>query len=477
MDLLSIRRSIKERRWTFLGSTLLALVFLIFAPTDVSVFTPQYYSTAKVLLTPPSVVSADGSGGRSGTFVQSWCSDESTLKELVGSEELLTRVLNRLQSKQPWMEFRSQIQVQFITKGASVTLFQVSVVANKPEASQQETLVLVEELITYVQELSAREYANTRRFLVDLLNEASAQVKKTQQQLIKAKGGVPKDGLDPETRRKIELEAEHTKFVQEAAALRAQLTDLQASSNVAKLPWAIIELKNAGLDGRKDALAKEKAILQDYERLYLPNTEEVIAQREKVAKVEESYNEDASHLLQSLVQERQAGLAQKESSIKVIEAELKRMQKAAPTDQQRWEYTQAERQLQVAQENFLTLSKRLYEAKLNEQLSKRQGAFSILERPQPGAILIVKQPKTTNRPGWQRYAFGVPFCFIFGIGVVVLQDYLRSSMRLHPRIEEALDLPVIGMVPRLSRDISGRWESMKKTAVTVVEDPRDEAGD
>ena len=468
MDLLSILRSIKERRWLFLGATLLALVFLILAPTDTTIFTPQYYSTAKVLLTPPTVVASETRGTPQ---VQSWFTDEATLKELVGSEELLTRVLNRLQVKDQWTDFRGRIQVQFLTKGQSVTLFQVSVVASKPEASQQQTLVLVEELIKYVQELSAREYANTRRFLVDLLNEASSQVKKSQQAMLKVKAppGVSKEGIDPETRRRIDLEGERSKLVTEASGLRAQLAELQGASSGGGLPWAILEQKNSGLDGLKDTLAKEKAKLQDYEQMYLPNTEEVIAQKARVANAERMYQQDVGHMVSSLVSERQAALSQKEASIKSIDGELSKLQKAQPTSQERWQYAQLERQLAVAQENFLTLSRRLYEAKLNEQLSKRQGAFSILERPQPGAV-IVRSNAPKVRPTWQRYAFGVPFCFLFGLGVVLLQDYLRSSLRLHPRIEEALELPVLGMVPRLPRDLSSRWEAMKKGVTAPDED-------
>ena len=466
MDLLASLRAVKERRWLFLISTLVALTFLILGPTE-KAFNPVYSSSAKILLTPPSVVSY-GDRRNDTPVVQSWFTDETTLRELVGSEELLTRVSARLQLKEPWSEFRNRIAVQILSKQSyQVTLFQISVVAGKPEASQQQTLVLVEEFIKYVQELSAREYASTRRFLVDLVAEANGQLKKAQQTLLKSKNiAGTKDSFDGAARRKADLQSERSKLAQEVRGLQAQIAELQSSSGAP--PWAVLEQKNTGLDSIRDNLAKERQKLEELERMYLPNTEEVIAQRNRMEAANKLYVQEVSRAIGSLVRERETALVQREASLQSVEEELRRVSAEEPTAEERLQYSQRERQLNVWQENYLTLTRRLYEAKVNEQMSKRQGAFSILERPAPGNLVL--RPGSKNRPTWQRYAFGIPFCFVFGFCVVLLQEYLRNSLRLQPKIEEALDLPVIGTIPRLPKEMTVRWERLKQGGESELQD-------
>lgn len=460
MDLNLALRALREHKTLFIVSSVIALAFLFFGPTEKS-FAPVYSSYAKILLTPPTVVAY--SNQQAGTpVVQSWFTDETTLQELVGSEELLNRVAVRLQLREPWNSFRERINVNFLSKQThQVTLFQIQVVAARPEAAQQQTLVLVEEFIKYVQELSAREYASTRRFLVDLVAEANSQLKVAQQNVLKAKNpAMSTDGVDVQARRMTDLQSQRAEVAQKLSSLKAELSGLQMATSSDIPPWAILEQKHSGLESMQDNLAKERAALDELERNYLPNTEEVRTQRARVATAETIYRREMSRAVSSMLKSREGQVMALEASLESLDKELERIALQQPTVADRLQNAQRERQLGVWQENYLNLTRRLYEAKVNEQMSKRQGAFSILERPQPGSMVI--RPGTKNRPTWQRYLLGIPFCFAFGAGVVLLQEYMRSSMRMQPKIEEALELPIMGTIPRLPRDLSARWERLKQ---------------
>lgn len=461
MDFLSILRAVREHKWLFLGASLLALGFLLFGPSE-KAFVPVYSSKAKILLTPPTVV-AYSSGGVDTPLVQSWFSDETTLRELVASEELLGRVSSRLQLREPWTDFRGRVYVQIVSRQSrQVTLFQIEVIANKPEASQQQTMVLVEEFIKYVQELSAREYASTRRFLVELVTEANTQLQKAQQTLLKSKAITStKDGTDVLARRRLDLQAQRSQALQQVGDLRTKLAELRSAEGSQIPPWAVLEQKNSSLESLRDVVTKERAKLNELERTFLPNTDEVIAQRARVQSSENLYQKEVSRSVESLLRRTEADLAQAEATIQVADGELEKLAMQEPTAEDRLQFSQRERQLSVWQENYLALTRRLYEAKVNEQMSKRQGAFSILERPQPGTPLI--NPGANKRPAWQRYAIGIPFCFVFGLGVVMVQEYLRSSLRMQPKIEEALELPIIGTVPKLDKNMARRWEKLRRS--------------
>lgn len=476
MDFNTIMRAVREQKWLFLGSSLIALVFLFFGPSE-KAFVPVYSSRAKILLTPPTVVSYGTGGGMDAPLVQSWFSDETTLNELVGSEELLGRVLNRLQIREPWTDFRNRIRVSIVSRQArQVTLFQIEVIANKPEASQQQTMVLVEEFIKYVQELSAREFASTRRFLVELVAEANSQLQKAQQTLLKSKAATAtKDGTDVVARRRLDLQAQRSQALQQAGDLRSKLAELRSAEASQIPPWAVLEQKNTSLESMREVVTKERAKLNELERTFLPDTDEVIAQRARVQSAESLYQKEIGRSVESLVRRTEADLAQAEATLRVADSELEKLAMEEPTAEDRLEFTRRERQMAVWQENYLTLTRRLYEAKVNEQMSKRQGAFSVLERPQPGTAII--NPGTKKRPAWQRYAIGIPFCFVFGIGVVVVQEYLRNSLRMQPKIEEALELPILGTIPKLDKDLARRWEKLRRSQLTGDEDEEDDGDD
>ncbi len=57
----------------------------------------------------------------------------------------------------------------------------------------------------------------------------------------------------------------------------------------------------------------------------------------------------------------------------------------------------------------------------------------------------------------------IPVALLVGFAAVVGMDYLSSSMRLEPRIEEALGLPIIGRIPCQTQILTADWEELKQT--------------
>jgi hypothetical protein len=193
-------------------------------------------------------------------------------------------------------------------------------------------------------------------------------------------------------------------------------------------------------------------------QLYTPTTDLVIEQKQKVAKIEEVYNQELASYVKSLLVEKTAALQQTELSVSSARNQYKQLMSHELSLDEKLSRAKAERQLTMWQENYLSLTRQLYQARVLEQASRRQGAIAILERPQMGVeVLGSKGPVNPL----VRLVLGLPFCFLFGIGAALAADYLFASMKIQPRIEQALNLPVIALIPPRSKEFSERWDKMK----------------
>jgi hypothetical protein len=93
-----------------------------------------------------------------------------------------------------------------------------------------------------------------------------------------------------------------------------------------------------------------------------------------------------------------------------------------------------------------------------EQSSRRQGAITILENPGPG--VLVKEKKT--RALGAQLALGLPFCIAFSVSAVLALDMLNASLKLTPKIEKALGVQVVAVIPPVDGDLGAAWETYKR---------------
>jgi hypothetical protein len=105
----------------------------------------------------------------------------------------------------------------------------------------------------------------------------------------------------------------------------------------------------------------------------------------------------------------------------------------------------------------LSLVKQLYQARVVEQNSKRQGAITILETPSRGVLARDKKARSLGA----KLAINIPFCLGLSIGLAVAMDLFSSSFRLVPKIEAAMDTSVMAVIPSIEPEMGQVWESYK----------------
>ena len=103
--------------------------------------------------------------------------------------------------------------------------------------------------------------------------------------------------------------------------------------------------------------------------------------------------------------------------------------------------------------------RQLYQARVVEQSSRRQGAISILQRPTLGV-----QPRDGHLPSLLKsLALGIPFSLVVSLGLLLLVDFVGRSLQLLPHIEETLQAPILVVVPKYPREITEEWDRVKKS--------------
>ena len=423
-----------------------------------------YVSTAKVLLTPQSSVK-DGETSSSGN----WLSNQQTLQELVGSERLLVRVANTLNLKGSWQALRDQVTLQtFAGTGRSeVNLFSITVKDASPQQAQKLAQAVVDEFISYVEELSAREFANTRKFLEELVAEAKDKVDATEERLLQitsARAEASQSELTVQTLN--ELDSDRRKAKSEVADLEAELSSLQdyLSGTTTALPGLLHDTSGEGLQEMDRSISTSRLKLLELEQLYTDNNVLVRQQRARLAKLQDSYSAQASLTVEAAAKERTKRLNERREALKSLSARILDIQNRQLTPTEKRQVAKLERELQLWEENHLNLVKQLYQARVVEQSSRRQGALTILESPALGELSREKKSRSLGA----QLALALPFSIGFGVFFVLAIDLLSTSLRLVPKIEASLGIPVLTVIPAVDEEVQELWESFKREATVPL---------
>ncbi len=465
MDLWKAFRIARHRKWEFLAATLVALV-LLGVTAKGSVAPTVYVSQAKVLLTPPSFVAEKDT--TQGATLKVWFADQNLLKELILSEELMGRVASRLGLADGGRALRERVELRPVSQSqGQVTLLAIAVSADSGSESKKYTQALVEEFISYVEELSAREFASTRQFLEDLVAEARTNLDNTETSILKWQAEhqavTVEEALAALADREGSLEAEKSRLQQEVAGLGSELEALRAfvAGRSSTPPWAVLGQERAGLTALQGDVASQRLKLAELRQVFTDESQQIREQAQRLQTVEGIYAKELDSTVRSYVEEKQASLGKATAALQTVNSGLADVRKRRDVGDQRLKLARLQRQLGMYEENYNTLMTQLYRARVAEQGSRRSGAISMLEAPSTGQpTVVVERPNSLKR-----IALGFPFCLIFGFTVVLLLDYLATSMRIRPRIEETLNLPVLGTIPRLPDELAEEWEALKSTAI------------
>lgn len=465
MDARRIFQVLRFRWWLF--ALVFGLSFLTVVIIPRATESPMFLSRAKILLAPSSSTTQVMATNQNFNPIDplSWASDESTLRELVTSERLLKRVLGDQAQAEAWVEFQKHVVLIPLTTGDAysrkITLFALGIEDPSPEESKRLADLLVREFVSYVEELSAKEFANTRKFLEELVAEARERVESTEEKLLR----ITASRADTERSKVLaenqnELEGEKRKVRDEMALVQTELAAVEGylTGAVQTPPWSIIQQTDPGLQQLENAVSENRIKLVQLEGKYNATSDKVVEQKEQLNRVQELYQSRLSSNVESLAQERRRALDEKRLRMKSIQTQLNQLLNQQLSPQQKREAAKLERQLSMWEENHLSLVKQLYQARVVEQSMRRQGAISILEAPRVG----VPSEAQKRRSLASVLAIGTPVSLCAALLVVFAADYLTSSMRIVPRVEGALGATVLAVIPEVDPELAATWEACKR---------------
>ena len=165
--------------------------------------------------------------------------------------------------------------------------------------------------------------------------------------------------------------------------------------------------------------------------------------------------------MESLYTDKSTRLQQAITNSQSLSAQLNDLLRYRMSDDDRRELAKLERQRDLWDENHLSLLQQLYQARVVEQSSRRQGAVTVLEPPRLGDPISIGNLSAAHSKS-TTLAMAIPFALILGVGAAFLRDFMTTSMRLRPKVEEALEIPVIAVIPSTPSELTVDWERFKR---------------
>ena len=334
-----------------MGVALLALVLVALAPEKKVVDAPTVYeSSSKILFTPSSgsVRAYGGTVSAGPDYSQAWFTDETILNEVILSEELLSRVSAASEHQTPWFQLKNQITIEPMSKyGRGVNLLLLKFQGTDPKETQKLTRLLSDEFANYVQEISAQEYASTRRFIEELVLEAEQRRLSAEEELMTVRErylGLP---TDEEIRnRQQALESQRQEAQREIGALQAEIASIKAYRDGGgnRAPWVVLEQAQGAISGLEQNVADQKLELAKKREVYTDDSEVVKTAQARLATAEQLYASALEEYVESLYTDKSTRLQQAITNSQSLSAQLNDLLRYRMSDDDRRELAKLERQ-------------------------------------------------------------------------------------------------------------------------------------
>lgn len=471
MDFVKAMKVIKARRVTVITVAVLAFCLVAAAPKPKPPeVEPIYTSTSKLLMTPPSS-NVRAFGGQSAPVDFSWFADPELLTELLRSEELLERISKAANASVSQQELAYAIQVQPVNQNSrNARLFKLSVSSKDPLEAQKLTRLVSDEFVRYVEDLSAKEFSSTRKFIEELVIEAEGRRDEAETALLTVREkylSAPSDENVMMQARSIESRL--NEVVRSESSAQAQVNALGSylDGTIHNPPWEVISTSSGSLGKLEANVADRKLELAKLRDIYTENNEKVQAAKRQLEDADDMYRSAVRETVESLYKSKNEQFQQMRRERGSLTAELNNLLASRMTEDDRRQITKHQRELEVWEQNHLNLQQQLYQARVMEQSSRRQGSVSILEKPGVGVVAYDPETMTSrmvvpSQGSMKRNLMAIPFCLILGIAAAFVQEYLTSSTKLRPRVEELLEMPVIAVIPSTPSELTVDWESFKR---------------
>jgi len=259
------------------------------------------------------------------------------------------------------------------------------------------------------------------------------------------------------------LESQRQEAQREIGALQAEIASIKAYRDGGgnRAPWVVLEQAQGAISGLEQNVADQKLELAKKREVYTDDSEVVKTAQARLATAEQLYASALEEYVESLYTDKSTRLQQAITNSQSLSAQLNDLLRYRMSDDDRRELAKLERQRDLWDENHLSLLQQLYQARVVEQSSRRQGAVTVLEPPRLGDPISIGNLSAAHSKS-TTLAMAIPFALILGVGAAFLRDFMTTSMRLRPKVEEALEIPVIAVIPSTPSELTVDWERFKR---------------
>lgn len=473
LDLRSYFKAFQRRKALFIlifllvfGSTV-AGVSMREKPPDLPT---MYLSSTEILVTPP----APSDVPKETESLNTWFASEKLFKQLILSEDVLTRVKKKLSTPAELDELRGAIAIAPTEQGDDLVnlwdsfLVRVDVETLDSERSQEIAEVLTKEVIEYTQELAAREVIASRKALEKMALNSKKAMEEAQRQIIdwrKQNDVWDIDQLvEAQGSRIAELEARREDQKQMLMEERKRLAELTSYENgqVENLPWEVVSLKSAELSKLSEERNRLRAELDQLRKVYTDSNQRVQEKLKEYGESEAAYSYERQSLVSSLVQSQAAKVAETEATLQMIDRSLLKLKNDQSLADSQVELQQLKNNLENHRLNLQNLTDQINEARVQEQKQRHLAAFTVVQKPQPGTPIALPMDQSK---GFESLLGAL----VLGLAAASLctygAEFFAVGMRLRPQVEKNLGLPILGSLPRLNEEQSD--------SVSIVEDSPD----
>lgn len=462
-DVSFVLRALRRRKWLFL------ILFLLVAGSVIAGFAVRgeaadgprvYVSSAQLLVSPPS----DRDVPADAEKMTRWFASEQLFREMIVSEDVLTRVLKASKLDIDLSTLRGSVTVVSPNQEEKLSdvwgnfVVDIQVEGDSPEAAKTLAELVVKEAIEYTQELAAREVIASRRQLEKMAQANKQAIEVAERDLIEWRKSHDvwdvEQLLEAQGDRISELEAKRAEGAVSVAEESKKLDELKAylDSDPDSVPWDLLNLKSDDLGELSRARNERKRSLDEAKAVYQESSDIV---REKLAEYQDadaSYQARKSALLDSLIAEQQSKLREAQSRLAGTDNSLRSLKNDKQLADYQIELRQLQTDLETLRENQKDLTAQINEAKVQEEKRRYLAAFTLIQKPKEGTPVLPTGPQRANA---QVVGLGLILSLLCAGLATVGAEMLSASLELRPKVEKTLGLPILGTLPRLPKAAAG----------------------
>lgn len=433
---------------------------------------PSYLSTTEILVTPP----APGDVPDEAESLNTWFANEKLFKQLIVSEEVLSRVSKRVKGSTTLEDLQSSITVESPEQGDNLVnlwdsfLVKISVETMNSEESQKIAEVLVEEVIEYTQQLAAREVIASRKALEKMALSNKKAMEQAQRRIIEWRKQNDVWDIDQlvETQgaRIAELEASREEQMQRLLEERKRLTELSSYQDGSEsLPWEVVSLKSSELSKHSEERSRLQAELDQLRKVFTDSNERVQDKLEEFREADNAYRNERRGLVDSLLRSQAAKVAEVEAKVRMIDKSLQQLKNDQSLADSQVELQQLQNDLENHKLNLQSLTDQINEAQVQEQRHRHLAAFTVVLKPAPGVPVSFDIPETKEL----QTKFGA-ICMGLLAAVLVCYgaEFFAVGFRLRPKVEKTLGLPILGSLPRLGEQDASKSSVVQESPGALV---------